>query len=423
MYNPTELEIHLFCNGLRIDGSCTLEQDARSFSRTRAGLGSGLELQIPGPLKTVSMNAPVEEPFAQNSPFVLIKVRGDYFVRDNRTHDHYRVEIPAQPAWYARETSNGIPMDHIGVLQGTYLGVYIDETCGFWHHQPSKQCRFCTTGLNLGNDDYPAKTVQDVVETAKAAKEESGITFVHFNTGYHGNRGLDLMAPYVKAIKEEVGCMVGVQAIPAKDLWKYDWLVDLGANHFSFCYEFHNREYFQRLLPGKEALVGQKRFFRALEYAAGKLPRGAVSGEIIVGVEPIEDTIKAIEYITDSGAFPTVCIFRPTLGSMMEDHPVPPAEEMTPVMRHMYDACRRKMIPVGLAPNIEVSLIVNPDDGRYLVPQDWRESMYRMYLQTLRTLARPKFAYELRPRTISADANSDAAYRKDEPRATAEPVG
>ena len=36
--NPGELEIDLFCRGIRIDDSCSLEEDARVFSRTRAGL-------------------------------------------------------------------------------------------------------------------------------------------------------------------------------------------------------------------------------------------------------------------------------------------------------------------------------------------------------------------------------------------------
>ena len=46
--NSCELEIDLFCNGLRIDPSCRLEEDARMVARTRAGLGSGLELVLPG---------------------------------------------------------------------------------------------------------------------------------------------------------------------------------------------------------------------------------------------------------------------------------------------------------------------------------------------------------------------------------------
>lgn len=414
MLNPCELEIHLFCKGIRIGQSCA-EGDGRGIAKIRAGLGSGLELIIPGPLKSISMNAPVTESFVVLSPFVLEQATQGYEVHDDTDGSRYPVRLAEKPEWYSRQTSSGVPMEQIGVLQGTYLGIYVGDTCGFWHYSPSRQCKFCTSGENIGVTEPRKKSIQDVVEVARAAKEESGVTFVHMNAGYHSSKSLDILAPYVKALKEQVGVLVGVQAIPSPDLWKYDWLIDLGANHFSFCYEFHNPEYFNALLPGKATLVGQQRFFDAMDYAAGKLPRGAVSGEIIAGVEPIRDTLQAIEFITDLGAFPTICVFRPVEGAMMEHEKPPEAEDMVTVMRHMYQACRRKLIPVGLAPNIEVSLIVNPDDARYLVPQDAKETLYRSFINTLRVPARMKFAYELRPRTIKADATSPAEYCKDLP--------
>ena len=46
MLNPCELEIDLFCRGLRVPYDVMLE-GARGVRRTRAGLGSGLELVIP----------------------------------------------------------------------------------------------------------------------------------------------------------------------------------------------------------------------------------------------------------------------------------------------------------------------------------------------------------------------------------------
>ena len=88
--NPCELEIDLFCKGLRIDPSCSLEADARFISRTRAGLGSGLELIIPGSIKDVWVNVPVEEDFAQQSCYVLVREQGEYWVRDTRTRPSLR---------------------------------------------------------------------------------------------------------------------------------------------------------------------------------------------------------------------------------------------------------------------------------------------------------------------------------------------
>jgi hypothetical protein len=403
--NPAELEIDLLCKGARIASSCTLEDDARSFSRTRAGLGSGLEMTIPAPGKRIWVNVPVFEPFAQRSPYLLVKRDRRYAVRDERTTGlEYPVDLPARPDWYDLSTSRGTPMTQVGVLQGTYLGIYFSKTCLFWQMSPSEACKFCTTGLNVGVNEAADKDVEDVVETALAAKRESGVTFVHFNSGYQEGRGLDEAAPYIKAVKERVGALVGLQVIPTRQMWKYDWLMDLGVDHFSFCYEFHNPEYFAKYLPGKQARVGQDAFFRAMEYCAKKMGKGRASGEIIAGIEPVEDTLKAIDYITGAGCFPTVCIFRPLHGASMSDLPSPPYEDMVTIMRHMYEACMKNGLPIGMAPNIEVSLIVNPDDAKYLAAPTMAKALYETRLKVVRALLAPVFAWKMRPRPVKADA-------------------
>jgi hypothetical protein len=401
--NPCELEIELFCRGIRLDSCALQEGEGRPVARTRAGLGSGLELVIPGPLKDLWMNAPVEEDFVASSPFLLLRRGGGHAVLDERNGEAYPVRLPPAPPWYERKAPSGARMREVGVLQGTYLGIYVSNSCMYWYDEPARNCRFCTTGYNVGVNEVAEKDLRDVVAVAAAARAESGVTFVHFNTGDQRGRGLRQIAPYVKAVKEEVGALVGVQAVPpreARELWQYDWLRDLGADHFSFCYEFHHPRWFAELCPGKEATVGQRAFFQALEYCQARMPRGACSGEIIAGVEPIESTLEAIDYITGVGAFPTVCIFRPVIGSDMEHYPSPQYEDMVRVMRHMYVACRQRGIPIGVAPNIEVSLIVNPDDAQYLVSPSLGFHLDRLRLRALRALARPRFRRALRPRPV-----------------------
>lgn len=414
-FNPCELEVELFCRGLRVDPSCTLEADARGVHRIRAGLGSGLELVVPGDLKDVWCNVPIEERFAASSPFLLRREDGKYSVVDERADVAYPVWLPPQPGWYDRTTSAGTTMSAVGVLQGTYLGIYISETCRFWDPGNDRHCQFCTSGLNVGKAEVLRKKVEDVVEVGKAARDESGVTFVHFNAGYQREdrpdatrfHGLNLTAPYVKAVREQVGGFIGVQVAPVlkRDFWKYDWLIDLGTNHFSFCYEFHNPEYFERYCPGKCGSLGQRAFFEAMEYTADKLGKGAVSGEIIAGIEPIEDTLNAIDYITSVGAFPTVCIFRPLVGSSMEDVPSPSPDDMKRVFAHLWDATLRRGIPSDVIPNIQVSLIVNPGDAAYLGRRDLRFRLYRTKMALMRTLAKPYFAKVMRPRPVAGSAD------------------
>ena len=396
MLNACELEIDLFCRGLRMSGDVDLG-DARGVRRTRAGLGSGLELVIPTGSwlkREIWMNAPILEPFAQSSPYVLRGGPAAFEVHDERGDLRYPVRIPEQPVWYGWETSHGTRMSDIGVLQGTYLGIYVNPVCEFWKN--SLNCRFCTTGQNVGGAESALKSIDDVVETCRAAKEMSGVTFVHLNGGFQGGHSLEFVEPFVRAIKQRVGLLVGVQLTPERRFARYDRLIRLGVDHFSFCLELIDPAWFERICPGKARSIGQPLFFDLIEYCASRMPRGAVSGELIAGIEPIERTIEGIELITRAGAFPTICIFRPTIGSDMQDWAPPAYEDMRTVMAAMYDACRRHRIPIGVAPHIEVSLVVTPDDAAMLAPRNRGFYAYELWRRGVKTLARPTFRRRLR---------------------------
>jgi hypothetical protein len=408
LLKPVELEIELFCRGVRIDPSCEVEEDARRIARTRAGLGSGLELVIPSPRKKIWANVPVVESFASASPFVLRKNGAGYRVADERDGSDYPVEVPPEPEWYSWTTSAGTSMSRVGVLQGTYLGIYVSNACLYWSIPASPACKFCTTGRNVGEAEESRKKVEDVVETAIAARDRSGSIFTHFNTGYHfedkenleGLHGLRQCEPFVRAVRAKVGGFIGVQAVPVptKMYREYDDLIEAGTDHFSFCYEFEDPEVFARLCPGKAQTLGQKAFFEAMEYTSKRLGAGKTSGEIIAGPEPVEATKRGIDRIVDAGAFPTVCIFRPTVGSEMESVPPPDPEAMKEVFAHLWESVKRAGLPVGVFPEIQVSLVVQPEETAELSPPSLSNALYLAKLSAIRALARPYIWWKRRPR-------------------------
>jgi hypothetical protein len=405
--SAVELEIELFCRGMRLDPSCELGEDGRRLARTRAGLGSGLEIVLPGTRKPIWVNVPVAEAFVARSPFRLLKSEETYRLLDERTDDIYPARIPPEPAWYSLFTSTGVQMSRIGVLQGNYLGIYVSNACLFWGFQPPRACHFCTTGKNLGVSEQARKNVEDVVEVALASRDESGSVFTHLNTGYHFEEvdrlepihGLKQSEPFVKAIRQRVGGFIGVQAmpVPRRMFHEYDELIEAGTDHFSFCYEFEDPEVFARLCPGKAETLGQAGFFEAMEYTSRKLGKGRVSGEIIAGLEPVASTKRGIDRIVAAGAFPTVCIFRPTIGSQLENEPPPDPEAMKEVFAHLWEACRKAGLPVGILP-IEVSLVVQPEETADLVPPSFSSRLYQWKLAALRRLASPYVAWKRRPR-------------------------
>ena len=192
--NSALLKLDLYCRGMRIDDSCLIAEDGgRRILRTRAGLGSGLEVILPGGLWT---NVPVTESFAKQSPYALHRVHNTYVLRRG-DDDVTTVTLSPRPAWYDRTTTGGKPMTRVGTLQGTYLAIYPAKVCDYWLRAPEKtNCKFCSVGLNLGVDDDTVKSVEEVMEVVHAARAESEITYVDFNTGhYDGDTYLDLLEP------------------------------------------------------------------------------------------------------------------------------------------------------------------------------------------------------------------------------------
>jgi hypothetical protein len=301
-------------------------------------------------------------------------------------------------------------MTQVGTLQGTYLGIYQAKVCEYWTQKPQRvNCKFCSVGLNLGIDDAEQKTVEEVMEVVRAARRESGITYVDFNTGhYDGDTYLDLLEPFIRRIKAELGLLVGVQTPPHRDLRRYDGLREMGVNRVSFCFEIFDRELFREICPGKHAEYGLDHYLEAVRYCATLGKKGprhepwVSNGEIIAGLEPPESSIRAIEWITSVGAIPTVCVFRPLTGTDLEDREPPTTAEMVPVFGRLYEACMEKGLPVGVAPNIHVSLVLLPDECRWLSPR-------RYPLQTLKLKAMGKVFAHRFERRLAAKAGVRAA--------------
>ena len=230
-------------------------------------------------------------------------------------------------------------------------------------------CKFCSVGLNLGVDDDNVKSVEEVMEVVHAARAESHITYVDFNTGhYDGDTYLDLLEPYITRIKKETGLLIGVQTPPHPDLSRYDRLRAMGVNRVSFCFEIYDRERFREVCPGKHTQYGLDRYLDAIRYCASLADRGpktepwVTNGEIIAGLESPESSIRAIDWVTSVGAIPTVCVFRPLAGTDYANLPPPEPEPLVPVFARLYEACMERGLPIGCAPNIHVSLVMLPEE-------------------------------------------------------------
>ena len=406
--NPAFLKLDLYCKGLRLDESCALDDDARDIIRNRAGLGSGLELILGDGMYT---NVPVVEWWVQESPYWLLKNNDRYEIwREDRqfVYEHFNqldnrkrgpwpgtldrakarkvdtVTVPVEPAWYKQRTSSGKLMQRIGCLQGTYLAIYWGPRCQNWGpNGENEYCKFCTEGQNLGTQEEAEKSIEDVIETVLAARKESRITFVHINTGFiDSNDYWGLFQEVMSEIKQRTGLLLGLQAPPDADFENYRKFKKLGVNNVSLCFEVMDEELFKEIGPGKARRSGLKGYLNCIDFCANQVGFDTVNGEIIAGLEPVESSIRAIDWIVDHGAIPTVCVFRPVYGAAYGKRLPPRIEEMLPVFQHFYKRCMERGLPIGIAPNVKVSLIMMPEECRGLManPSAWPLTRAKLWL-------------------------------------------
>ena len=135
-----------------------------------------------------------------------------------------------------------------------------------------------------------------------------------------------------------------------------------------------------------------------MEYCVKIFGKGRVAGEIIAGLEPPASTQAAIEFFAKRGIVSTICVFRPCVGTDLQHRYPPPPEQMIDVMRTMYEACVRFRIPVGIAPNIKVSLTMLPEEGRYFFKGPaFRHAIVRAQWGLLRRLYRAYCRMRINP--------------------------
>jgi hypothetical protein len=83
----------------------------------------------------------------------------------------------------------------------------------------------------------------------------------------------------------------------------------------------------------------------------------------------------------------------------MQDVPPPHPDEMKEVFAYLWNAVRRAGLPVGVIPEIQVSLVVQPEEASDLVAPSLASRAYEAKLTLLRAAARPYIWWKKRPRS------------------------
>ena len=218
-------------------------------------------------------------------------------------------------------------MTRIGTLQGTYLGIYQAKVCEYWTAKPTKvNCKFCSVGLNLGVDDADEKSVDEVMEVVRAAPATSRASPTSTSTPATttATPTSTSSSPTSGASRRSSACWSASRrrrtATSSATTRCARWASTASRSASRSSTASSSRRSARASTPSTASTTTSRRSATARRSARrGRAHEPWVTnGEIIAGLEPPESSIRAIDWITSVGAIPTVCVFRPLVGTDLE---------------------------------------------------------------------------------------------------------
>ncbi len=234
-------------------------------------------------------------------------------LRDNVYICDVYISQPPDFALYNKTISNGNLVTRLVNLHGDRLRIQPIEGCFNW-------CKFCP----LGKKEYVLFTIQELEEAFHIALGERAFKHILISGGTPMNRQEDFnyLLNVYKFFGEKYGdfypidVMLVPRGINPNMSTKEDYMAFLKLlKSFKITgiyanLELYNDEYRRRLIPGKD-IVGKKKYIEFIECAVSIFGEGNVKSCVIVGLEPLEDTLRGVELIASTGCMPVLSPYEP----------------------------------------------------------------------------------------------------------------
>ena len=400
--NPGYLKLELTTRGMHIDE--TVRAQAAPLRATDDASPGTIELALP---EGVSVNVPVAPSVAGDSPY-LLSAHGDHFTLQ-KNGSSVDVHLVPEPHFYRNRVSSGLPMHQVGRVYGSFIAVNPSFACGFGLR--GAPCRFCRTGSGVTLGDGFPMSVQDVAEVVRAAFDEGVADFIYFNLAYAGGEdaGIAFLEPYIRAVKRQFNTLVAVQVHPPKtDRW-VDRTYAMGVDAVSYAIEIHDPEMLARRCAGRVRYIGRERYYDARGYAATVFPSGTVWSDLVVGLEPAESTMRAIDVLTAAGVLPVLSAVGPSSDAASAGSRPPALDLVVPVYAHLVHAVRAARINMGWIRDL--SFAITPLEARYFAGDDARltvalQQFYRSKIGSVAARNLARLRRRLRVRTVSDSFDS-----------------
>ncbi|MBI5376604.1 MAG: radical SAM protein [Candidatus Schekmanbacteria bacterium] len=266
----------------------------------------------------------------------------------------------AKPSYVGKKTSQGTPMESVGMFRPQVINIWAYRYCHFW--EGGNACKFCSINTFLKkrlSEREIALDPQDIKEiVAEAISEPGRFSTINITGGAdpEGEEPFDSeLNRYIK-ILQAVGENFSSRRFPSQLLAcaynkkqvkrLYD---ETGVLTYCADMEVWDRERFKWVCPAKEKYVGWDNWVRNLFDAVEIFGPGNVATNIVAGCEMVKpygfetvdealkSNLEGCEYLAKHGVSMMGLVFRPVKNSVFHKANQPTLEYYIRLARGMHD--------------------------------------------------------------------------------------
>jgi radical SAM family protein len=318
---------------------------------------SGVALEIG---EDIWVNAPISE---YNSNFVTepsltLDHQGDgFFIRGKGIE--IRVNPLPVPGYYNERLTSGRLITDFAITHTDRVRISPIQGCSY-------VCTFCDLPYDKRYEKMP---VEGLIQSVRRALEDEVLPAHHVLIS--GGVPKDEDWPWLNEVYENIAASfpeigIDIMMVPVPGHFLADRLHEIGIHALFLNLELFSEEAARKIMPRK-LRIGQETFLNVIEEAVSLFGLGRVYSLLLVGLEPMGDTLRGVQALAERGCDPVLSPFRPDPGTPLRNHLPPSAELLEEVYIRSVEIADREGVKLGprCIPCMHNTLTFPDDSGLY----------------------------------------------------------
>ena len=214
---------------------------------------------------------------------------------------------------------------------------------------PIYGCSFTCTFCDIPGNKYVRRPLEQLLMAMKVAQADHVLPVAHalISGGTPSRAHYAYFDQVCEGIVHSTSIPVDVMMPPREDASFVDRFSEFGVAGYAINLEVYDSAVARLVTPQKHRLgldAFARTISRAVERTGGS---GRVRSLILVGIEPEEKTLEAVEWLARLGCDPVLSPFRPTPGTPLADRPIPSFDFLERVLLRSEEIVERHGVKLG----------------------------------------------------------------------------